>query len=279
MYSDSLAWEDRSGFSDEQQNDYDTSMTSPRLEAYVKGSDDRGGELYFDDLTRLCENLSACLRATEAAITQKRPQARYHLDRIESGSISLIIGVEQECEESSIANEAIRLFNNTVDALQKGSAVDSRLGRKALEAYRQLAERFLKHRAQLRLSGVKITSRFVSTVDELLQRFFVSHGSVKGRIERLNIHNRNECSLYVPISDIGIDCTFDKELFSQVHAAVGQNATIYGTLEFSGQNALPETVKIDSIEIHRADKELPTLMELRGLLRKSPINGSVKKKR
>src|ERR1700733_9724595 len=92
-------------------------------------------------------------------------------------------------------------------------------------------------------------------------------GAVKGRLERLNLHDRNEFTLYPPISGFSVTCEFPEELFETVQHAIRRNVTVYGKLTFKQQGPYPERVVVQTLEIHPDDSELPTLHSLRGVLR------------
>src|SRR5260370_42563342 len=86
-----------------------------------------------------------------------------------------------------------------------------------------------------------------------------SVGTVKGRLERLNLHNRNEFVIYPPVPGVQVTCLFPEELFSQVQAAIKQNITVSGRLVFRPGSAFPERVHVRRIEIHPAAEKLPQL--------------------
>ncbi len=248
-------------------------MARTELQAKLETDPNRGGRVQFDDLTRLCDRLKECLRATETAITDKIPRAKYELTGLALGSVEMAMTPIANGPLSDVAAGTIRLFKNSVAALQTGKSVDPRLGRHALEAYKRLAEAFLRRKSRVSVAETVITTRFVANIEDLLGRYFMSEGSVKGRIERLNIHNKNECALFSPIHDRGIECNFDTEVFQEVHAAVGRNATVQGRLKFSGRSALPEHIYITSVQLHPDDAELPTLGSLRGMLSEDALGG------
>lgn len=240
-------------------------MSQPRVEAYFEGDRDAGGEVYVTDLSKLCDRVSSCLKANEQALSEDPPNTRYRVAKLQSGSIDIAFA-PSSFTVGDIAGEAIELFNSTVTALQEGKPVDSRIGRAALEKYKRLADGFLRGRGRLRLSGVGITSAFLANIDRLLGAEVTSEGSFKGRIERLNVHNRYECALYTPLLSEGITCTFDKDLFDQVRQAVGSNVSVEGTMHFEGDSAFPARINVKAIRVFRDDDELPTLGSLRGVL-------------
>jgi hypothetical protein len=249
-------------------------MSETRLEARLEPPVTPGREIQFDDLTRLCDRLKECLRATESALTDEAPHAKYQLVELELASVDIALKPLRGSRLEDIAASTIRLFTSTVAALQFDGIVDPRINRAALQSYRKFADTFLKRDSTVRIGGVSLTTRFVSNIDDLLGRYFVSEGTVKGRIERLNIHHdKNVCALFSPIHDRGIECSFDSEVFPQVHAAVGKNATVLGKLKFSGRSALPEHIYITSVEVHPDDDDLPTLGSLRGLLGPDALGG------
>ncbi len=94
--------------------------------------------------------------------------------------------------------------------------------------------------------------------------FQASDGSVKGRLESLNVHHKNQFVIYPPYEGCSITCDFPLELFPTVQKAIKQNVTVFGTLIFIPGKPFPEEVRVKSIEIHLPDDELPDLQSLRG---------------
>jgi hypothetical protein len=239
-------------------------MTAVLVEARLEGPQGDRHQVYLGDLKQLSDQLSTCLGVAEKAITKARPRIKYRIENLGTGSLVLTLG-NGESDAQSPYNKTVALFNRTVSALQAGAAIDPRIGRPALESFRKLVDVFLRRNRSLSLNGVELTTRYIANIDDLLKMTIVSEGSFKGRIERLNIHNKNEFALYTPLSEHGVVCTFDPELFQEVRDAIGKSATVSGKLHFHGDEGFPAHINVNSIVTNPDDDELPTLASLRGI--------------
>ncbi len=110
----------------------------------------------------------------------------------------------------------------------------------------------------------KLTSRFIANVDELIGTTIPSEGTVKGRLERLNVHNRFEFVIYPPIPGYSVRCVFQDDLYEQIHRAIRTNVTVSGTLHYRPGTPFPDWVQVKSVEVHPPDEQLPKLADLRG---------------
>jgi hypothetical protein len=136
-----------------------------------------------------------------------------------------------------------------------------------------MADRFLRKGRKLAIAGVAITTQFVANIEKLLGEMSVSEGSIKGRVERQDIHERNAFTLFTPLATTGIVCTYDKDKFELVNSAMGKYVTVTGKLHFRGWEGIPVRVTMTDLEIHPPDDDLPTLASLRGLLSDSATGG------
>lgn len=91
-------------------------------------------------------------------------------------------------------------------------------------------------------------------------------GSIKGRLEKLNVHNRNEFTLVPPVGEPAIACSFKEALFDKVKLAIKRNVLVHGILFYGEGKAYPERIQVDDLEILPPDAELPTLGSLRGIM-------------
>jgi hypothetical protein len=162
--------------------------------------------------------------------------------------------------------EVYDTFKRTIRALESGDKVDSRLRPSDLKVFRELAAPVWRGEKRVRVAGVQLSTQYVANIDKLVGTTTRSKGTVKGRIERLNVHDRHEFALYPPIGDAVVTCTFTDEQFEEVKRAIKQNVTVSGVLYYRGDSAYPERVQAEKIEIHPADEKLPTLGSLRGLM-------------
>lgn len=91
-------------------------------------------------------------------------------------------------------------------------------------------------------------------------------GSVSGMVEQLDVHGKHTFVLYPPVPGIEITCRFHKKDFEKVHAAVKKHVTVYGLLTYGLGQSFPVAVRVDAIEQEPDDSELPSLIDMEGML-------------
>jgi hypothetical protein len=240
-------------------------MKTKQLTLKLVGPDEQQGQLDLDDFTAFCDRVRRCLRRLEHIVGQQSQAAkrvRYRIVRLATESpATIMLEAVSPSIDPKRGEQAIGLFCETVERLQTGRDVDSRVGTLEIEAFGELLEGKAK---EVWIDGVHLTSKYTDSVKRLLSSVIPSEGSVTGMLERLNVHGKNEFILYPPIGDWQIDCHFPVGLLDQVREAIKRNITVQGMLYGQPDRPYPDRVRVRSIEIHPRDSELPTLSELRG---------------
>jgi hypothetical protein len=241
--------------------------TMPRrnLTAILVGADEDQGDVRLADFCDFCGSLTRCLRRVETKFADGvTTRLRYRIVNLARSSASLTVEPIAPAQGRDFGPDVLDLFTETIRNLQGGKTVDPRFANDDLEAFRTLARPIHRQVREIRIADTKVTTRFIANIDELIGALVPSAGSVKGRLERLNLHNRCEFVIYPPISGYSVRCTFTDDLFDKIHEAIRRNVTVYGTLHFRPGRPFPDQVEVKSIEIHPPDEELPKLADLRG---------------
>lgn len=241
-------------------------MSTNLIKVQLGGAKDAGGKVYLGDLKNICSHLSNCLKSTEEAVSGEKPSLRYRVTELKISSAVLAVEPVVQKGKKRLASKTVALFSSTIAAIQNSQSVDKRIGSDQLDSFRSLVSEFLHQNRSLSIAGQEITTRFIANIDDILSAAITSDGSVKGTIERLNIHNRNEFALYPPGSENGINCSFDSDMFKQVHQAIDKNVTVSGKLHFRAGAAYPSHIVVERVDIHPPDDQLPSLHSLKGLL-------------
>ncbi len=240
-------------------------MLRPKLTITLVGSPEDHGDVELADFRRFCDSLTVCLRHVEAKFAEgATTRLRYRIVDLSKGSASLTLEPIRPSRGPDPGDGVIELLSRTVGNLQSGTPIDPRFGKDDLEAFRRLAAPINGRVREIRIAKTKITSRFIANIDELIGSTVSSQGSVKGRLERLNVHNKLECVIYPPMPGYSIRCIFTDDLYDAIYGAVRKNVTVYGTLHFRPARPFPDWVQVMSIEVHPPDETLPKLADLRG---------------
>ncbi len=237
----------------------------PMLTITLVGADDDHGNVQLADFREFCDSLTRCLRRVETKFPDGiKTRLRYRIVGLSHGSASLSVEPIPPKRGKDFGPDVIALFSKTVRNLQSGKSIDARLANDDLEAFRTLAKPIHRAVKEIRIADVKLTARFVANIDDLVGSLIPSEGSVKGILEKLNLHNRSEFFIYPPIPGYSVKCIFPEDLFETVTKAIRRNVTVYGTLHFRPERPFPDSATVKSIETHPADDRLPKLTDLRG---------------
>jgi hypothetical protein len=240
-------------------------MRRPKLTLTLVGADRDQGTVRLGDFRKFCDSLTVSLRRVETKFPEGLTRSlRYRIVGLGLGSATLTVEPIPPRRGRDFGPDVIQLFAQTVSSLQSGTTVDPRLNNDDLLVFRRLAAPVTRGAKEIRIADTKVTSRFIANIDEVIGKAIPSEGAVKGRLERLNLHNRLEFVIYPPVPGYSIRCVFRDDLYDTICAAIRKTVTVYGTLHFRPEKPFPEWVQVSQIEIHRPDAQLPTLRELRG---------------
>ena len=235
-----------------------------KLTVDLVGADEDHGDVQLVDFRAFCESLEGCLRRVEDVVSADSPHLRYLIDDLKKGSANFTIVAARPRHGPDRRSEVIRVFATTINRLESGDAVDPRWTAEALKAFRRLAEPITKRLKRISIGGTRVTTSYIANIDRILGEEIPSEGSVKGRLEKLNLHNANEFMIYPPIEGYAVKCVFPEDLFELVHGGIRKTVTVFGTLYHRPDSPFPEMVLVKNIEIHKPDSELPRLSDMKG---------------
>jgi len=234
---------------------------------YLKlvGQTEDDGYVNFTDFREFCDAVALCLRRTEAIVSSRRGRIRYRIVGLEVASAAVTLEAVKPKQGRDNRKQVIGLFQRTVIAIQRGRRVDSRVSSSDLQLFKKLVAPLTKTAQELWVGEQQLTVDYLANVDKLLNSLMPSQGAIRGRLEKLNVHNRLEFVLFPPIARHAITCAFPEHLVDDVRQAIKRSVTVKGTLYFQAGRAYPDRVRVDSIEIHPYDENLPRLIDLRGM--------------
>lgn len=230
----------------------------------LEGKEKDAGAVLFSDFRQFLDDVAECLERIARRVADQK--VRHRIADLKAASATVRLEALSPNGDQAAARAVYDTFSRTVIALESSGNVDQRLKADDLKSFRKLAEPVLRGEQRVEIAGTKLTTRFVANIDVMLGKAVRSKGTVKGRLEKLNVHKRSEFTLYPPIGKHSITCVFPEALFETVQRAIKQSVTVSGLLTFRGDSPYPERVRVDSIDIHPPDEALPTLSSLRGLL-------------
>lgn len=237
-------------------------MATPSLSITIEGADRDNGAVLLADFRHFLDDLEKCLRRVEDRVAGVK--LRHRIADMKAASASVEFRPVSPDKAPGAGRIVYDTFKQTVRAMESGGKIDPRFTGDDLRAFRKLAEPVLKGR-RVRVAGVQLSTQYVANIDRTLGTEPKARGTVKGLVEKLNVHGRHEFTLYPPIGTTEIRCTFPEDLYDTVLRAMKHSATVTGLLTFRADKAYPDWVQVEKIEVHSPDAQLPTLGSLRGL--------------
>lgn len=142
----------------------------------------------------------------------------------------------------------------------------------ALEAFQGLAAPVRQKKLRATISNgsepqIEVQERVERTILAVLAPTMKAHGSVKGRLEFLNIHaESNIFRIYSPLILRYVTCHFPATtLLARANDAMGRKVRVEGQLTYHTRDAYPRSIEVQAIEVLPEDSDLPQLLELKGL--------------
>jgi hypothetical protein len=240
-------------------------VAPPNIELELVGKD-HDALVNFSDFRVFCAAVSECLRRSEVIVTGTNGQVTYRVKKLAIGSAKMTLEAVRTAKARGRDRRAqvVGFFNRTVNSIQDGKRVDTRLGVDDVQAFKKLALP-LRHRTKaVRIDGTTLTPAFEANADRILNDTVPTDGSVTGRLEKINVHERNEFVLFPPIDGYSIVCRFPDGLLDKVREAIKRNVTVAGTMHYAPDSPFPSLVYVRRMDIQPNDDVLPTLTELRG---------------
>jgi hypothetical protein len=142
----------------------------------------------------------------------------------------------------------------------------------ALEAFQRLAAPVRQKRIRATISNgtepmIEVREAVERTIVAVLAPTMKADGSVKGRLEFLNIHaESNVFRIYSPLISRYVTCHFPvATILARAKEAMGRKVRVEGQLTYHTRDPYPRSIEVRAIEVLAEDSELPELLNLRGI--------------
>ncbi len=230
-----------------------------------QGLEQDDGEVRLDYLADELKTLQKVFRVFEKSVgTGAADNLVYKVVDAKHGS-PLSVTLEVTSNGHAQTGLEPRVFERFFDTLsdRSNSAVE-----KKSETQMDAAIDTMIHKSEERFYSVEIEHKGnrIQTIpgtqtktNKTFSQDITSWGTVKGRIERYNNHgNSNFFWLYTALGT-AVKCAFSDELVEQSASSVEKNASVTGMLTYRLNEPMPCECKVEKIEIHKPDDQLPKL--------------------
>lgn len=216
----------------------------------------------LDDFTNVCGALRNCLRHVARCLDKEG--VRFAVSDLKFSSA---------CIEAEPLNgqgeDVVRLFDDTIEALETGRPIDDRLDYSALHCFNGFCGAIKNRRLRLQIEDFSLTNHYVANLSSLLEGTSPEEGSVSGRLEAFDLHRKSRFFLYPPAYGEEIECSFEIDTLDEVLRAVTKQVTVFGTLHYASSKIFPVRVDVHHFVVESSDDQLPDLISQRGAWHKA----------
>ncbi|WP_461516095.1 hypothetical protein [Porticoccus sp.] len=154
-------------------------------------------------------------------------------------------------------------INSEVDSL---GDVQSSLIKKIHDLCGGAGEKFKAQTLTVGGEAFALDAAMASKAQKYLDKKYFSFGEIKGRVERVNIHDRHDFYLYLDLNGNAVICHFREEtLLQKVRSALGKTVIASGRLQYVGTDVDPISAAINEIDIVPDDYLPPGENDLFGI--------------
>ncbi len=239
-------------------------VMASKLSVKLVGSHENKDDVVLDDLRGFCAALTKCLRCVEEKFEGKT-QLQFLVVGMRHGSCGLTIKPSGRETDTHYGSEVLALFNHTIRSLESGREIDRRFNSHDLKQFKRLTTPFSQSVRVIKFGRFELTNRFASNIDKLLEAPVIAQGEATGVLEKLDVHSRQMFTIF-PIIGEPIECKFEDALMSQVKESIKKHVTVYGRMYYFLGSTFPGKAKITKIDIHPDEADLPSIMDLAGVL-------------
>ena len=236
-------------------------MSKHRLTIRIAGSEEHGGAIDFDDFATVCDALAKSLKSVEE-ITGGR--TGFQLSDLRTGSAVVVIDAVKRNDTCDYRSDVLSTFRRAIADLNEG-VLSPDLASLDVEPFRELAQTLRNGVGMIKIGRVRLTRTFADSLDKVSVKGISSHGSVTGLLERVNLHDRKDLSLYPPDSSKQVSCRFPDSLLEAVREGLGRTVTVSGELQYVAGESYPRRCNVTNVLVHPLATVLPTLYDVREL--------------
>ena len=227
----------------------------------------RGPEHTVDarDFADLVSATLACLRRLEKE-SGSAVSVDYRLVGLELGSAVVTILPESKDDRHSTAREVATSFERGFCALGESRIAETSFSARTQQSFIDIQKPLRRGGGAIELTGHgkhRLDPHTLFRKPRSRKREVKSIGSVAGRVEALNIHDKMVFYVYPDSGPTRVACRFYKDILDQVQAAIGRYVTVHGVIDYDSTGTFPARVAVKAIDVHETER--PRLRELFGL--------------
>jgi hypothetical protein len=249
-------------------------MADAFITIQLEGIPEDGGDVRLGEFIEELGAIRTALRLTERLLIQSDTQSvDYKIVNLSHSSPAKVtIGItSREPVYRDTPRKISRRFTSALQMVRRGHRYASRLDPRTLEAFQSITAPTKKHVSQITVTGernqsVRIDQQFERSLARLLEGDESERDEIIGRVERVDIHNKNQFDIYPVIGSSRIRCSAPNRLQKEIRAAIGRTVAVDGWALYRKDSPFPYAMKVEDIGPPlEEDEDLPKMEDLRGI--------------
>lgn len=261
-------------------------MSYRRITIQIKGDPSDNDKLRLQDFISQLEAIRNGLihLESEVADTGTSPIRYQVVDLTHQSPATVVLDLIPPRKGRDITAFVADNFIERIKHIQNG-AIPENVASDMLDPYRRIGPRFQKPRKAQKKpferyltlvsiatesDKVDITESLEPEIEKLVGPDEIEYGSIAGDLELINIHaNVNTFRIYPVIGAKKVDCHFRKTDLQKAIAGIGRYVEVQGELRYKRRDKFPYAVNATTIEIFPEEKDLPSILDLKGIAPKA----------
>lgn len=242
-----------------------------RLKIELVGAQEADGAVRLDAFHKFIQQLVQTLAAVESEIDHhQRPVTVYRVIGLSYASPAMleIEAVPANPAAPDLGPQIIPRFAAYLDDVRRNvlpPGIEHRTleGMQAIVASKDKYFQEMRFREEERI--IEVDNETHDHVRRMLGNIYTSHGTIRGRLEVVNLHG-NPCTavIYPVIGAKKIRCVFRKPAFPNIGDFLDKAVDAQGVLKFLGDSRFPFEMELKELKALPAPRDLPPTEEILG---------------
>lgn len=248
-------------------------MAEAQITITLEGRDEYGGDVRLADFIAELSAIKTALKQVQRSILKSDVHAvDYTISNLSHSSPSTVTVAINSREPAfkEVPRRISRRFTSTLRLVRSSHRYAERIDTKTLESFKGMTAPINKHIGRLVLVGerqqaIQIDREFERKLDRLLEADEQERDELVGRVERLDIHNKNQFDIYPSIGANRVRCTAPSRFHDDIVKAAGRIVAVDGWALYRKDSSFPYAMKVEGLQLMEEDEKLPRMSDLHGM--------------
>jgi hypothetical protein len=209
-------------------------MADALITIKLEGEDD--GDLRLGEFIEELSGIRNALKRTQRLVLKSDAQAVDYkvVNLTHSSPATVTVAItSRDPVYADTPRRISRRFTSTLRLVRTAHRYAERIDTKTLEAFKSISSPTNKHVARITVTGernqsVEIDRQFDRSLSRLLDGDERERDELVGRVERVDIHNKNQFDIYPAVGPERVRCSAPNGLQDQVISAIGKTVSVAG---------------------------------------------------